>query len=263
MLETFLLFLMTGAAAGLLAGLFGVGGGLILVPALVWALPLQGFAPEVVMQVAIGTSLAVISATSISSMLAHHRHDGVVWEVFRFFAPGLAAGAIVGGFVAHALDGAVLGRVVGVGALLIAIQVFFDLKPQASAAMPAPTVVTAAGGTIGLLSSLIGIGGGAFTVPFLTWCGVNIRKAVGTSAASGVPISWFGAIGFIVAGWSVPGRGEWSLGYVSLLAFVGLAASSVFTAPLGARLAHRLPPAQLRRSFALFLVLVGAKMLLR
>src|SRR5262245_57439243 len=129
MLSTVLIFLVTGAIAGILAGLFGVGGGLIMVPALAWLLPSRGVAPEIVMQVAIGTSLSVISATSISSMLAHHRRGGVLWDVFKVFAPGLALGAIAGAFVADALHSETLRRIVGGGALLVSVQMFLDLKP--------------------------------------------------------------------------------------------------------------------------------------
>ena len=261
-METLLIFAATGAAAGVLAGLFGVGGGLIMVPALALVLPWQGIGPAVVMQVAIGTSLAVISATSVSSMLAHHRRGGVLWPVFARLVPGLAAGAVAGAFVAHALPGTVLQRIVGIGAILVALQMFLDRQP----ASPRPPLGTAgllgAGGVIGLLSALIGIGGGSLTVPLLSWRGVEMRQAVGTSAACGVPIAWAGAAGFMVAGAGVAGRPEWSVGYVSLAAFAAIAATSVLAAPLGARLAHRLPPKQLKRGFAALLVVIGISLLL-
>src|SRR5690349_17934965 len=225
-METLLIYAATGAAAGLLAGLFGVGGGLIMVPALALVLPWQGLGPAVVMQVAIGTSLAVISATSVSSMAAHHRRGGVLWPVFARFAPGLAAGAAAGAFVAHALPGTVLQRIVGAGALLVAAQMFLDRQPARQPGLPATAVLLSAGGVIGLLSALIGIGGGSLTVPFLTWRGVDIRQAVGTSAACGVPIAWAGAAGFMVAGAGVAGRPEPSLGYVALAAFAAIALTS-------------------------------------
>jgi len=264
-METLLIFAATGVAAGLLAGLFGVGGGLIMVPALALVLPGQGVGPAIVMQVAVGTSLAVISATSLSSMLAHHRQQGVRWDVLLRFAPGLAAGAVAGAFVAHALPGLVLQRIVGAGAILVAIQMFLarpekgdahDFKRGAS-----PFLLFGAGGVIGLLSALIGIGGGALTVPYLTWRGVPIRQAVGTAAACGVPIAWAGAAGFIAAGWSVAGRPEASLGYVVLPAFAAIAVASVMFAPIGARLAHRLPPLLLKRAFAVLLLVIGALLL--
>jgi uncharacterized protein len=261
-MEALLIFALTGAAAGVLAGLFGVGGGLIMVPALAFVLPHQGVAPAVVMQVAIGTSLAVISATSVSSMLAHQRRGGVLWPAFRLIAPGLALGAVAGALTAHALPGGVLQRIVGVGALLVAIQMFLDLQPHAARALPGPAGLLGAGAVIGALSSLIGIGGGSLTVPFLSWRGVEIRKAVGTAAACGVPIAWAGAAAFVATGWDVAGRPPPSLGYVSLNGFAGLAIASVLTAPLGARLAHRLPPRALKRAFAGLLTVVGVGLLL-
>lgn len=277
-MEALLIFALTGAAAGVLAGLFGVGGGLIMVPALAFVLPLQGVGPAVVMQVAIGTSLAVISATSVSSMLAHHRRGGVLWPAFRLIAPGLALGAVAGALVAHVLSGPVLQRIVGVGAVLVAIQMFLDLQPQKNRdtpSFPAPPGASgrlrrkegvslfSAGTVIGALSSLIGIGGGSLTVPYLSWRGVPMRQAVGTAAACGLPIAWAGAAGFVAAGWGVPGRPDFSLGYVSLGAFAGLAVASVLTAPLGARLAHRLPPRVLKRAFAGLLVVIGAALLVK
>lgn len=269
-METLLIFALTGVAAGVLAGLFGVGGGLIMVPALAFVLPLQDVGPAVVMQVAIGTSLAVISATSVSSMLAHHRRQGVLWPVFRKLAPGLAAGAVAGAFVAHALPGLVLQRIVGVGAILVATQMFLDRGEKGDATLfggeaakrvASPFSLFSAGGVIGALSALIGIGGGSLTVPFLTWRGVSIQQAVGTSAACGVPIAWAGAAGFIAAGWSVAGRPEFSLGYVALPAFAAIAVTSVLAAPVGARLAHRLPPRVLKRAFAGLLLAIGGLLL--
>lgn len=262
-MDALLLFLATGAAAGLLAGLFGVGGGLIMVPALALLLPGLGVQPEVTMQVAIGTSLAVISATSVSSMLAHHRRDGILWPVFRRLAPGLAAGAAAGAFAAHELTGLILQRIVGIGALLVAVQMFLDLKPKTEHGLPGATGLFSAGAAMGLLSALIGIGGGSLTVPYLSGCGVHIRQAVGTAAACGVPIAWAGAAGFMLAGLGVAGRPEWSLGYVSLPGFAGLAVASVLTAPLGARLAHRLPPKTLRRAFAALLLAIGLGLILK
>ncbi|HUS24191.1 MAG TPA: sulfite exporter TauE/SafE family protein [Candidatus Binatia bacterium] len=261
------LFLVTGAVAGLLAGLFGVGGGLIMVPALAALLPRVGVAESVIMQMAIGTSLAVISATSISSMLAHHRRGGVLWPVFLRFAPGLALGALAGAWAAHLLPGIALRRIVGGGALIVALQMALDARPAASddgdAGGPATLALLAAGSVIGALSSLVGIGGGSLTVPYLTWCRIGMRQAVGTAAACGVPIAWAGAIGFIVAGWDVPGRPAGSLGYVSTSGFLGLAGASVLCAPLGARLAHRLPPKLLKRAFALLIAGIGVGMLVR
>ena len=263
-MEQLLIFLLTGAAAGVLAGLFGVGGGLIMVPALAWVLPQQGVSNDVAVHMAIGTSLAVIAATSVSSTMSHHRRGGVVWPVFAKFAPGLAAGALIGAYVADMLHGGTLKRIIGVGALLVSAQMLLDLKPEASKPRQAPRglEVAAAGGVIGLLSSLIGIGGGSLTVPYLSWRGLSMREAVGTAAAGGMPIAWGGAVGFAITGWGHPALPAWSIGYVSLSGFASLAVASVLTAPLGARLAHTMSPRLLKRAFALLLAVIGVRMLL-
>lgn len=263
-MEQLAIFLTTGAVAGVTAGLFGVGGGLIIVPALAWLLPRQGVDSSVVMQLAIGTSLAVISATSISSTLAHHKRSGVLWPVLRKLAPGLMIGAITGGFVADLLSGGTLKKIVGTGALLVALQMWLDLKPG-TPREPKPLghlELLSAGGVIGILAALIGIGGGSLTVPYLSLRGITMREAVGTAAAAGIPIAWAGAIGFMIAGHGQPGLPAWTLGYVSLSGFIGIAAASVLTAPIGARLAHALSPKMLKRAFALMLFLIGLGMLL-
>jgi uncharacterized membrane protein YfcA len=263
-MQSLLVFLVTGAIAGMLAGLFGVGGGLIMVPALAFVLPMIGAPADVYMQMAIGTSLAVIGVTSISSTLSHHRRDGVVWPIFWRVAPGLVVGALLGAGIADQLSAVTLQRTVGIGALLVAIQMAFGLKPHASedARAPDPVELFLVGTIVGLLSSLIGIGGGSLTVPYLSLRGVHIRRAVGTSAACGMPIAWGGAAGFILHGWGHPGLPPFTLGYVSLIAFASIGVASVITAPLGARLAHGLSPEMLSRAFAVLLAGIGIKMLI-
>lgn len=244
-----------------MAGLFGVGGGMIMVPALALVLPAQGVAAGITMQVAIATSLAVIAATSISSMYRHHQLNGVLWPVFRMMAPGLAVGAVAGAFLADVLPSRTLAQIVGVGALLTAVQMWLELKPKAHTPLPGKLGLSGAGGIIGTLSSLIGIGGGSLTVPYLSWCSVPMRQAVGTAAACGMPIAWAGAIGFMFAGQGEPGRLAWSVGYVDMAGFAGIAMASVPAARLGASLAHRLSPRILKRSFAVLLTLIGVHML--
>ncbi len=264
-METWLIFALTGAAAGILAGLFGVGGGLIMVPALAFLLPQLGVPTAIVMQVAIGTSLAVIGVTSLSSTRAHHVQGGVRWDVIRALAPGLALGALAGAFVAQALKGRSLEIIVGVGALLIAAQMLRGKTPASADLATAPPAVLelfAVGGVIGVLSSLVGIGGGSLTVPYLAARRLAMTQAVGTAAAGGIPIAWGGAAGFAVAGRALTLPGPY-LGYISLTAFAGLALFSTLTAPLGARLAHQLPPHRLKQGFAALLASVGALMLLR
>lgn len=261
-MESLLIYLLTGAGAGLLAGLFGVGGGLVMVPALALVLPTQGVPAAVTMQVAVATSLAVIGLTAMSSMWSHHRHGAVLWPVFRTMSVGLVAGSVSGAFIADQLASRTLALIVGVGALLVALQMALEAKPRAAQPLPGAPGLVSVGAVIGLLSALVGIGGGSLTVPFLSWRSVGIRQAVGTSAACGLPIAWAGAFGFVIAGWDRPDLPEPHLGYVSLQGFAGLAVASVLCAPLGARLAHRLPPRQLKRAFAALLSVVGLKMLL-
>lgn len=265
-MEALITFALTGLAAGVLAGLFGVGGGLIMVPALAWVLPHQGVPAEVVMQMAIGTSLAVIAFTSVSSTRAHHQRGSVRWDVIRSFAPGLALGALAGAFVAHGLKGRTLELIVGTGALLVAVQMWHSSRHAAAAtagATPAPASweLLATGTGIGLLSSLVGIGGGSLSVPYLAWRRLPMVQAVGTAAAGGIPIAWGGALGFIASGWALTSLAGAQLGYVNLRALLGLAVFSVLAAPWGAKLAHHLPPARLKQAFALLLAAVGLWML--
>ncbi len=261
-METVVVFLVTGAAAGVLAGLFGVGGGLIIVPALAVILPKLGTAPEVVMQSAIGTSLAVIGLTGISSTRSHHARGGVIWPIFWRLAPGIVIGSLIGASVAHQVSSEVLKKCVGIGALLISIQMLIDAAPKATRSAPGPLGLGLVGSLIGGLSALIGIGGGSLTVPYLTACNVEMRRAVGTSAACGIPIAWAGAAGFAINGHGVAGLAPWSIGYIDIAAFAGIAATSVLTAPLGARLAHGISPKLLKRAFAIFLAGISLRMLL-
>ena len=263
-METLLIFLATGAVAGVLAGLFGIGGGMVMVPALAIVLAGQNVSPDIVMHVALGTSLAVIATTSLSSTLSHHRRGGVRWDVLRWYGPALALGALIGAFVADALPGVALRRLVGVSSLLISLQMALDYKFGALARMATPggRELGMAGTVIGLLSSLIGIGGGSLTGPYLALRGFEMRQSVGTAAAGGIPIAWAGALGYVVAGWDTAGVPDPALGYVSLSAFAGLAVASTLVAPLGARMAHTMSPRKLQLAFSLMLVIVGLEMLL-
>ena len=261
-MEQLLIFLLTGAFAGLLAGLFGIGGGMVMVPILAFLLPARGVDPAIVMQVAVATSMAVISASSISSTFSHHKKQGVRWDLLRPYAPGLMLGAVAGAYTAHLLPGDVLKKVVGVGALLTALQLFFGSEPKsATTSPPKAAELGLAGLVIGWLPSLIGIGGGSLTAPYLSLRGTPMRQAVGTAAAGGIPIAWAGTAGFIAAGWGHAGIPAPSLGYVSLSGFAGLAFASVLAAPWGARLAHGLPQHTLRRAFAVMLLVVAVTML--
>lgn len=257
----FALYIVLGAAAGVLAGLFGVGGGMIIVPALIFTFTAQGFDSAVLTHMAVGTSLATILFTSINAVREHHRHGAVRWTIFVWLTLGIVFGAALGAVTAESIDGQVLQKIIGVFALCIAAQLALDLKPKVALAVPGKPVLSAAGVVIGWASAIIGIGGGSLTVPFLTWRGVPMQQAVATSSACGWPIAAAGALSFMWLGWSDARLPGWSLGYVYLPALLGIALTSVFFARTGARLAHRLSPRLLKRLFALLLVCVGLNFL--
>jgi uncharacterized membrane protein YfcA len=256
-----LIYLLLGAVAGVVAGMLGVGGGLIIVPVVAAVLFQHGVAPDLVMPLALGTSLATIILTSLSSVRAHHARGAVLWPTVVRLAPGIVLGAWLGAWVAHGLRGDALRIIFGLFALAVAAQMALNVKPSAHRQLPGTVGTGAAGGVIGFVSAIVGIGGGSLTVPFLLYCNVAMRNAVGTSAACGLPIALAGAAGFIWNGWGVAGLPAGSLGYLYLPAFGGVAAASMLFAPLGARLAHRLPADRLKRIFAVLLAFIGLRML--
>ncbi|PAV26022.1 hypothetical protein C8D92_10148 [Tamilnaduibacter salinus] len=258
----FAIYLCLGALAGTLAGLFGIGGGLIIVPVLIVSFGLLGVAPEIAPHLAVGTSLATIVFTSISSIRSHHVRQGVRWELFRPMSVGIVLGAALGAWTASMLSGADLELIIGVFVILAALKMLFDLKPAPGRDVPGHSGLAMAGGGIGWASAIFGIGGGTLTVPFLSWCNVRMQQAVGTSAACGLPIAVAGALANVATGWSVADRPEWSLGFVYLPALVGIVLTSVVFARFGAALAHRLDPVLLKRIFALVLIVVGLRFLI-
>lgn len=254
-------YLITGAAAGLLAGLLGVGGGLVIVPALAWLLAGRGVASDHLMHLAVGSSLAAIIPTAVSSLLAHRRRGSVHWPAVQGLLPGILAGALGGAWLARQVSSHGLALFFGCFEILVAIQLFFAARPVAHRALPGRAGMGLAGGVIGTVSALLGIGGGTLTTPFLLWNGIDIRRAVGTSAACGLPIALAGAAGFAWSGWMPMAGQVWTTGFIYWPAVAGIALASVPLAPLGARLAHHLPRTWLQRVFALFLLLVGVNML--
>ena len=257
-----LVYLALGACAGVLAGLLGVGGGLVLVAALAWLLPLHGVPAEAAMHVALASSMGSIILTAASSARAHHRRGSVLWPTVRWMLPGLLVGGWLGSRFAIALDGDVLRWCVALYCFVVAAQMLLS-KPRAangSDIVPRGPGYTLAGAGIGAVSSVVGIGGGSMTVPLLVWRGVRPVRAVGTSSATGIFIAIGGALGYALqapAG-ALPLQG--ALGYVYLPAAVSVALASVLAAPYGTRLAHALSGDALKRVFAGFLVLVGASM---
>ncbi|MES9868763.1 MAG: sulfite exporter TauE/SafE family protein [Sedimenticola sp.] len=255
-------YLSVGAVAGLFAGLLGVGGGLIIVPALVWVFSSNGFSPDALMHLAVGTSLGTIVVTSISSISAHHKRGAVLWRQVMALSPGIVIGAWCGALVADSLPTLWLQRVFACFAIMVGLQMAFRVKAEAHRQLPGRAGMGLAGWIIGLVSAVVGIGGGSMTVPFLSWCSVNMRNAVATSAACGLPIAVAGAIGFVVAGWGAAGLPQWSSGYLFWPALLAVVSASVLFAPLGARLAHTLPVGTLKRVFSLLLLVIGLKMLI-
>lgn len=261
MLAVIALYLALGAFAGLLAGLFGVGGGAVIVPVLIYAFAKQGLSADVLTHMAVGTSLAVICLTSISSVRAHHKNGFVDWPTVKIMAPGLVAGVVLGVYTAVQIPGPVLQWIIGSYLCLVAVQMGFNLMPQGHNLRLTGRLKLAAGTVIGWVSALFGIGGGSLTVPFLSFFAVRMQTAVATSAACGFPIAVAGAISNIVAGSGVQALPDGSLGYVYLPAFFGIALMSLPFAKLGANLAKNLPAILLKRFFAVFLVIIGGSLI--
>lgn len=254
-------YVALGLGSGFIAGLFGVGGGLTIVPILLMLFKAQGFPEGELMHLALGTAMATIVVTSISSMRAHHKHGGVRWDIFRGMAPGLVTGTLVGSLFASGVQTDHLAIAFTAIVYWASLQMLLDFKPKPTRQLPGFAGLLGAGGAIGGVSSLVAAGGGFLSVPFMVLCNVPIRQAVGTSAALGLPIAAAGVIGYIAGGWSVVGLPGPNLGFIYLPAFFGVVLSTVFMAPVGARLAHQLPVKQLKRAFGGMLALLATKML--
>ena len=261
MITTWLVYLGLGLIAGLLAGLLGVGGGIVIVPMLVFMFTWQKLPAPYIQHLALGTSLATIVVTSCASVRAHHAHQAVNWQVFRRITPGIVIGTLLGSWVAAQLSTPFLKGFFICFTYYVAAQMLLDIRPKPNRQLPGRAGLSLVGGGIGVISSLVGIGGGSMSVPFLTWCNVKMHNAIGTSAAIGFPIALSGAIGYVANGLTVRGLPPYSVGFVYLPAFIGIATASFCTAPLGARLAHRLPVSRLKKIFALLLLIIGTKML--
>lgn len=253
--------LALGAFAGFFAGLLGIGGGSVMVPLLVILFSAQQFPAGEVMHMALGTSMAAILFTSISSVRIHHSHGAVLWPVVLRITPGIVLGTLAGTRLAALVPARMLAIIFTVFICYVALQMFINLKPKAHREMPGPLGTSLVGFGIGGFSCLVAIGGGVLSVPFMTWCNVRMQHAIGTSSAIGFPVALGGAIGYVWNGWGVAGLPAGSLGFVHVPAVAGLVAASVLTAPIGARKAHQLPVRTLKRIFAGVLLALAAKML--
>ena len=253
---------LLGLGTGFLAGLLGIGGGMIMVPFITIILSGRGVAPDLAVKMAIATSMATILFTSVSSVRAHHRRGAVRWDLVKGLTPGILLGGAVASLGVFALlKGAWLALFFAAFVSFSATQMFLDRKPAPTRQVPGTVGLIGAGGVIGFLSGLVGAGGGFVSVPFMTWCNVAIHNAVATSAALGFPIALANVVGYVVGGQGLENLPTHSFGYIWLPALIVIAACSVMTAPLGAHAAHKLPVKQLKRSFASILYVLAAYML--
>mgnify|MGYP001765129327 CR=1 FL=1 len=253
---------LLGLCTGFLAGLLGIGGGMIMVPFISAILAARGVAPGLAVKMAIATSMATIIFTSISSVRAHHKRGAVRWDIVRRLAPGIVIGAALASLgVFSVLKGGSLALLFALFVGFSATQMLLDKKPAPSRTLPGTAGQLGAGGVIGFLSGLVGAGGGFVSVPFMTWCNVAIHNAVATSAALGFPIALANALGYVVAGQGVPDLPAGSLGYVYLPALAVIAVASVLMAPVGVKAAHALPVKSLKRAFAAILYVLAGYML--
>ncbi len=262
MATIFATYALVGIIAGILAGLLGIGGGLVIVPMLLYCFKMQGVPYEVTMHLALGTSMASIMFTAVSSFMAHHRMMAVRWDVVRRMVLGIFAGTFLGSCVAAKLSTAFLSVFFVVFLYYVALQMILDRKPNASRQLPGTAGMFGAGSVIGAVSSFVGIGGGSLSVPFMVWCNISVHHAIGTSAAIGFPIAIAGTVGYVYSGLHAPNLPDHCLGYVYMPGLAGIVCASVLTAPFGVRLAHRLPVKKLKQVFACLLAVMGTRVLM-
>ena len=257
----FLGLMAAGAAGGLLVGILGVGGGIVIVPVLFSVFGLLDIASEIRMQLAVGTSFAILIPTAASSARAHFKKNAVSSDILKYWGPMAFVGCVFGVFLAGRVTGEVLSLVFAAGALLVGVFMLISKEtPDPSRRMPGAAVAGVVSGTVGATSAMMGIGGGTFFVPLFTALGTPVHRAVGTSAALGVAVAIPGFSGYIWTGWSLPALPELSFGYALLLGALIIAPVSSLFAPVGAKIAHRLPPRALKIGFGVFLLATAIRM---
>lgn len=260
-IQWFMAYLALGAVVGFFAGLLGVGGGGIMVPALTAMFATQGLAFEHLVHVALATSMAAIVVTSASSLRAHQKHGAIQWPIVKSITPGILLGTFGAALLAAYIPSLPLAIFFVVFMAYVAVQMWLNVKPKPSRQLPSPLGLSGVGLIIGGVSALVAIGGGSLSVPFMTWCNVKIQQAIASSAAIGLPIALAGTLGYLVSGMGVEGLPKYTFGFIYLPAAASIALVSVFTAPLGAKLAHQLPVATLKKVFAVLLIGLSLKML--
>ena len=254
-------YLGLGVFAGLLGGMLGVGGGIVVVPALIWIFKQEGVQADVLTHLAIGTSLAAIIFTSLSAIRAQQKRGAIDWAVVRMLVPATLIGGLVSGYLAGFIPAATLKMIFSIFLLAVSLQLLAKWQPASHWTLPGPKALWGVGLGIGSLSAMMGIGGGTISVPFLHACNVDMKRAIAISTTLGFPIALFGAAGFVLSGWHHAGLPAWSFGYVDLPALLAVGATSMAVAPLGVRLAHHLPVARLKRAFGMLLLVVALQML--
>jgi len=262
-LSVFIACSILGCIAGFLAGLLGIGGGLVIVPALVYLLPSLGFSGDNLMPIAIATSLASIVFTSASATFAHHKNGNIPWAIAKQLMTMIAIGALCGAYVADSLSNELLTYIFAVAVSILASYMLLSIKVPKTKPMPGDNLIKAIGFATGYIASIMGIAGGAILVPVLTYYSMSIRLAIGTATVCGFVVAVFGAIGFIFTGLDQGNLPDWSLGYVYLPALLGIILTSSLFAPYGVKLAEKLPVRYLKRLFSGFLILVAIRMIFK
>ena len=261
--DLFLLgYLAVGAVVGFFAGMLGIGGGAMMIPLLVTLFERQGLPREHLLHLAVGTGMATIIFTSISSVIAHARRGAVRWDIARRITPGIIIGGLAGAWIAKFFSTFGLALFFALLVFAVAVNMLFNRKPRPSRQLPGPAGMSVAGFIVSFLSSMVAIGGAAMTVPFMVMCNVPILQAVATAAAIGFPIAVAGTVGYVVTGWGEPALAAHSVGYVYLPALLGVSVASMTLAPLGALAAHSLPTARLKQAFAVLLLVLSTRMLI-
>jgi len=259
--SVFIACALLGAIVGFFAGLLGIGGGLIIVPVLVYLLPLLGISAELAFPMALATSLASIIFTSSSAAFAHHKNGNIPWSIARKLVLSVAIGALLGAVIAGMLSLKALTIIFASAVLILAAYMFLSIKVQRSVTLPTRWGLQSIGLFTGVLASLMGIAGGAILVPILMYCSLSMRQAIGVATASGIIVAFFGALGYVVIGFGQSDLPPWSIGYIYLPALLGIVLTSSLFAPLGVKAGAKLPLSYMKKGFALFLMLVAFKMI--
>ena len=262
-MEWYAAYLVLGAIAGYLAGMFGIGGGIILMPVLMFLFDAQHFPAEHLLHLALGTSMAAILFSALASLSKHHQHGAVNWRVVRNITPGVLLGTGIGAVFATRISPHYLAIFFALFVYFVAAQILIDVRPHAARQLPGAVGMTLTGMLTGWLSSMVSIGGGTIIVPFLVWCNVSLRNAIGTSAAIGFPVAVGGTIGYVATGIGIPSLPAHSLGFVYLPALSWVALAGILTASLGAKATHQLKIGILRKLFALLLLVLATKLLFK